>query len=275
MVSPLLGSGTYIVRKEAEADLFEVTGNLAALGYQGVELLGFFGKPPAEIRRRLEEAGLRALGDHVGIAGFLADPDRVIGEHLEAGCGYLTIAHQEGQFLPGGEGWSAMLKDMAFLVGQCRKAGIVPQYHNHGWDLSPLPGGTTYVDQLLGALGGEGLCFEPDLGWMVYRSADPAAYLRRYPSLCRVIHLKDVYADDYSRVTKAPGERRRDPGNGGFEFRPTGYGTVNFPRLLPLALDCAPQWLVVDHDLAYGGDSYGELRLSLEYVKNLLRIHGA
>lgn len=272
MTTPYFGTGIYILRREAERDLFEVTGKLAALGFEGVELLGFFGKAPAEIRGKLETAGLRALGDHVPMEDFLADPDRIIGERLEAGCGYLTIAHREGTFSPHTEGWSAMLKDMAILIGKCRKEGLIPQYHNHGWDVRAVPGEKPYADTLLDALGGEGLCFEPDLGWMAYSSADPADYLRRYGHLCKVIHLKDVYARDYAQVRLPPGDSKGDPANGGFEFRPTGYGTVNFPRLMPLCLAPAPEWLVIDHDLAYERDPYEDLRLSLEYVKNLARI---
>jgi sugar phosphate isomerase/epimerase len=274
MTRPYVGTGTYILRHEAERDFFEVAGKLAAVGFEGVELLGFFGKAPAEIRRKLGAAGLRVLGDHVPVGDFLADPDRIIAERLEAGCGYLTIAHREGEFSPNTGGWSAMLKDMEFLIDRCRKGGLVPQYHNHGWDVRAAPGGKPYADALLDTLGGVGLCFEPDLGWMAYSSADPADYLRRYGPLCKVIHLKDVYAQDYAQVRLPPGDRKGDPANGGFEFRPTGYGTVNLPRLMPLCLAPDPEWLVIDHDLAYERNPYEDLRLSLEYVKNLLRIAG-
>ncbi|GHV67679.1 AP endonuclease [Spirochaetia bacterium] len=274
MATILYGSPTFILRKEAEKDLFAVTAKLAALGYNGVELLGFFGKKPAEIRAGFAASGIAAMGDHVPIKDFLSDPGKVINEHLEAGCKYLTIAHQEGQFKPGASEWLAMLDDMRSLIGKCRAAGITPLYHNHGWDVRAEPDGASYAGTLLDALVKDGLCFEPDLGWMVYSSACPADYLRRYREACKVLHLKDVYADDYARVTRAPGDVKRDPSNGGFEFRPTGYGTVNFPQLMPLCLACDPEWLIIDHDLSYERDPYADMKLSLDYVKNLVQITG-
>ena len=253
------GVGTYILREEASKDLFGVLEKLARIGYDGVELLGFFSKVPSDIRKKMDDLGICALGDHVDFDKFILEPEKVIDDHLEAGCAYITIAHREGQFVPGTAAFDDMLTGMRRLIKQCLAAGITPQYHNHGWDVR----NPSYVDSL---------CLEPDLGWMVYSSADPADYLRRYKDRCRVIHLKDVYADDYRCVMKNPGTVRRDPGNGGFEFRPTGYGTVNFSRLMPLCMACNPDWLMVDHDLAYERDPYEDLRISLEYLKALAPI---
>ena len=88
-----------------------------------------------------------------------------------------------------------------------------------------------------------------------------------------MLHFKDVYADDYQKIAmQAPGERKRDPAIGGFEFRPTGYGTVNFPALMPLMEACNPRWLIADHDLAYGRDNYADLKLSVDYMKTLVDV---
>ncbi len=260
------GVGTYILRKEAEKDLNGVLERLAAIGYDGVELLGFFGREPSDIRKKLDALGICALGDHVPYDAFLSEPDKVIDEHLEVGCGYVTIAHQQGQFVPGTQEYGDMLTGMRALIAKCLHKGLTPQYHNHGWDVLGDP---SYADSLLGDLAKDGLCLEPDLGWMAFSRADPAAYLKRHGAHCPVLHFKDVYADDYAAITKPAGDLKGDPANGGFEFRPTGYGTVNFPALMPLCLACDPKWMVVDHDLAYERDTYEDLRLSLEYTKAL------
>ena len=41
-----IGVGTFIVREEAKADLRGTIEKLAGIGYDGVELLGFFGRAP-------------------------------------------------------------------------------------------------------------------------------------------------------------------------------------------------------------------------------------
>ena len=120
--------------------------------------------------------------------------------------------------------------------------------------------------------GGGAFCLEPDLGWMLFREVDPAQALAQYAGCCPVIHLKDLYARDFSRVGKGEevGEEKARPDKGYFEFRHTGFGMLNLPRLMPLCLDCRPEWFVVDHDLSYERDPYSDLKASLDYVNQLL-----
>ena len=92
-------------------------------------------------------------------------------------------------------------------------------------------------------------------GWMVVAGKNPAYFLQKYAARTPVIHLKDVLLTD-----------------AGFSFRPTGYGCVNTPALLPAMLACAPEYLMIDHDLAYDRDSYSDLKLSYDYLKTLLRV---
>ncbi|MDP9349094.1 MAG: sugar phosphate isomerase/epimerase [Gemmatimonadota bacterium] len=67
----------WVVRKEAKTDLPGVLRALSRIGFQGVELADeYFGHSPKEIRRMLDDNGLRALGNHV----FL---ESLLGEQLE------------------------------------------------------------------------------------------------------------------------------------------------------------------------------------------------
>ena len=128
------------------------------------------------------------------------------------------------------------------------------------------------ADTLLDAC--EDLRFEPDLGWIFYTGASPEDYLKKYAHRCPVIHLKDVYARDLTLAGNSLclGTKKADPEKGYFEFRPLGYGMLNLPKLMPACLKCAPEWMVLDHDLAYERDSFMDLKLSLDYTKTLLEI---
>lgn len=102
----------------------------------------------------------------------------------------------------------------------------------------------------------ETLALEPDLGWMEVGGGDCAWYLATYRDRCPVIHLKDYYSSDNSKLGRVrdfvPARGGADRGH--FEFRPTGYGVLNLPKLMPLCLSCEPTWFVMDHDLAYERD---------------------
>lgn len=69
MASPL-----YIVREDCAKDLAAVLKKLAAIGFDGVEFLGFFGHSAEEVKKMLQDNRLTALGNHVPFKELTADP---------------------------------------------------------------------------------------------------------------------------------------------------------------------------------------------------------
>ena len=247
MENDKIGAGLFIVREDARRDLLGTLRKVRKIGYDGAELLGFFGVAPTELAGMLEDLGLEALGDHVPVADVLNDPDAVIHAHKAVGVGRITLSLPKER---AGEPLEKLAAEFAEAARLLEAAGIAPMYHNHDFDML---GDDPLAVRLLDAV--PALRFEPDVGWMLVAGKDPAEYLIRYKGRILVVHLKDVFLDE-----------------SGFAFRPTGYGSVNMPALLPAIRACAPAWLMVDHDLAYDRDSYDDLALSLSYVKALLRV---
>ncbi len=245
-----IGVGTYIIRDDAKANLNQSLGRLKAIGYEGAELLGFFGTEPIALAVMLKSIDIEALGDHVQVSDFLNNADNVLQDHLTIGCRRITLACSKDQ--AENTPFDTLLEQFSSAARLCKKAGIVPMYHNHDFDML---GEVPFAQRMLDAV--PELAFEPDVGWMVVAGKDPEVYLQKYQNRIQVIHLKDVFLD-----------------KAGFTFRPTGYGCVNTPALMPSILACNPQWLMVDHDYAYDRDSYDDLALSYDYVKTLLQVAG-
>ena len=147
-------------------------------------------------------------------------------------------------------------------------------FHNHDGELIDRVEGKAALQYILDNTRPETLALEPDLGWMEVGGGDCAWYLATYRDRCPVIHLKDYYSSDNSKLGRVrdfvPARGGADRGH--FEFRPTGYGVLNLPKLMPLCLDCEPTWFVMDHDLAYERDPYEDLKLSLDYTRALLKM---
>lgn len=243
-----IGVGTYIVREDAKANLNNTLRQLKAIGYEGAELLGFFGAEPNALAAMLKSIDIVALGDHVQVLDFLNNAENILHDHLTIGCQRITFSCSKVQIE------NAPFDELRELFAQaarlCIQAGIVPMYHNHDFDML---GGIPFAQRLLDAV--PELIFEPDVGWMVVAGKEPEPYLQRYQDRIQVVHLKDVFLHE-----------------DGFVFRPTGYGCVNTPALMPYILACKPEWLMVDHDYAYDRDSYDDLALSYDYVKALLKV---
>lgn len=239
---------------------------LAEIGFDGIEFLGFFGHSADEVRQMLLDNHLQALGNHVPYQQLIEAPDEILSFHQRVGCAYLTVAD-----LPLDD-FDTVAARLDTLAKQAKEKGIRLLYHNHDQELIEKTDGKENLAWMMDSTKPETLALEPDLGWMEIGGGDPAWYLKQYVDRCPVIHLKDYYTSDHrllGRVREFVPERGTAE-RGFFEFRPTGYGVLNLPKLMPLCLACDPEWFVMDHDLAYERDSYDDLKLSLDYTRALL-----
>jgi sugar phosphate isomerase/epimerase len=270
-----LASPLYILREQCASDLFAVLRKIKEMGFDGVEFLGFFGHSAPAVRRCLDDLQLRALGNHVPYENILSDMDGTLEFHAAVGCSYLSVGDWPAAGFPGGPDWEQTLAGLVKISQQARKYGITLLYHNHDNELITRVDGRELLDVILRATPKQVLAFEPDLGWIEIGGGNCEYYLTQYADRCPVIHLKDYYSADKSRhgFVRDFVPQRGSAERGHFEFRPAGYGVLNLARLMPLCIQCAPEWFVMDHDLAYERDSFGDLKLSLDYVKTLLSLY--
>ena len=269
-----LASPLFIVRDDCAKDLYGSLRRLAAIGFDGVEFLGFFGHAPSEIRKELDGCGLRAVGNHIGLDGFYANTEAVLDAHEILGCKYINVGGISPDGMPGGSDFAGTVAKIAALAEASRRRGIVLLYHNHADELLSKTGGVDLLEALADGVPAEDLKLEPDLGLIAIGCGDVMHYLDKYKNRFPVLHLKDFYADGAAPIDRTADFllARGGPDRGRFEFRPTGYGIMNYPALLEKCLACVPEWIVADHDFAYKRDSYDDLRLSLEFLKSFLQI---
>jgi len=270
-----LASPLYILREQCAIDLYSVLKKLKLTGFDGVEFLGFFGHSADEVRRWLDEIGFRALGNHVSYQSFVDDIGGTLDFHATVGCAFITVGDIGVSGFPGSRNWERTLAGLSRIAEQARKYGITILYHNHDHELIEHVEGHELLDAILSSTPKDVLAFEPDLGWIEIGGGNCEYYLTRYADRCPVIHLKDYFSSDRTLHGSVRDflPRRGGAERGYFEFRPTGYGVINYAGLLPLCLACEPEWFVLDHDLAYERDSFADLKLSLEYVKALLSLY--
>ena len=250
-----IGSPLFILRYACQKDLMGVLERLGEIGFGGVEFLGMFGHKPKDIRAKLASCGLAAIGNHVPFNEFTLNTQAVINDHYELGCRYITISPPEKDGLPGGDAYGRTIESFNRIGEAVNAAGMTLLYHNHAEELKSGIDGKSILENILDDTPGNALSLEPDLGWIQIGGGDPMHYLDKYVNRCPVIHFKDYM-----------------PTESGFIFRPTGYGVVNNAVLYKKSIACKPAWYIMDHDCAYERDIYNDLKMSLDYFKNLVFI---
>jgi sugar phosphate isomerase/epimerase len=186
------GIVSYTYRKYFEKDLPSTLDIVQSNGITDIEFSNLFGKTAAELRKMLDEKGLRcssfgvSYDDLVNKTAEVAENARALGAEFVRVAG---IPHK-GVLTP--EEAQKAIDDFN-RVGKLlkEKYGLRFIYHNHGFEFQPYGDGTLY-DMIVKKTDPRYVNFELDILWAAYPGQDPAAMLRKYGNRYKTMHLKDL-----------------------------------------------------------------------------------
>ncbi|MBQ4639163.1 MAG: TIM barrel protein [Clostridia bacterium] len=264
----------FILMDEMRRDMPGTLKKVAALGYGGIELLGFFGHDAGKIAAWCKEAGLLPFSAFVRLKELtgeeteadvqaLNDFDKALVmqgttpleklQYVRAiGCQYI------GLLLPDDTMDDDVMAKINRVVALAQETGLTVHYHNHAQEYLNRWQDGFRMDYIM-ARAHPLMRFEPDLGWMEIGGCRCEGQIEKYAHRMEIVHLKDYWRDSFDTTKE-------------HLFRPVGYGVMDWARILPLCEKLVqPKWYTLDHDKAYDGDIYGELKMQLDYVKNMLK----
>lgn len=216
----------YTLRHRLEEDLEGTLAQLAEAGAGEVELAGFYGRTPAELRQLLDAAGLKAVSGHVPIEGWEEAPDRVVAAAQTLGCDTLVVS-----WVPPPE--TAAEADLVVeRIARAREvaesANLTFAYHNHDFEFRTLDDGTDMWSRLTAAQ----MPHQPDVGWLTVAGRDPVATINELAGRCPTVHAKDV----------------RQKADGTWEDVIAGDGEIDWPGVIAAAIAAGATRVVVELD---------------------------
>ena len=100
----------YSVRDDAAKDLAGVLSAVAKMGYDGVEFAGFYGHSAEDVRKLLDDNGLKMAGAHVGIDTLLGDElEKSVEFHRTVGNQYLIVPGLGEKWRSSTDAWKEMV----------------------------------------------------------------------------------------------------------------------------------------------------------------------
>ena len=260
----------YTVRDELKADFEGTLKKVKALGYDGVEFAGLFGKSADEVKKMCEEIGLVPISAHVPFVDMMENP-QLLETYAEIGCKYVVIPYLTEEYRPGEEKFAEVIEGAKLLGSKANELGMKLCYHNHDFEFTKI-NGEYALDILYKEVSQDLLQTELDTCWVNIGGEDPAQYIRKYSGRCEVVHLKDFVGGKTENMYALIGideDEKKDTGVK-FEFRPVGYGVQNFPDILEAAKDAGALWVVVEQDQPNMGKTPMECaEMSINYLKSL------
>jgi sugar phosphate isomerase/epimerase len=271
-----IGLELYTVRDQLRKDFAGTLRQVAAIGYQEVELPGFLGRRPSEVKRQVEAAGLRAPSGHCQGDDLKGDVAPLIARFREAGLQYMICAfptHRPGSAQstlriagrPHEPSFDA--DDYKWLAGvfnevgeKCQQAGLEFGYHNHNLDFKTLDGdGETALDQLLHGTDPKLVKLELDCYWAARAGKDPVEYMNRYAGRVPVLHIKDMKPGLKPTISIAEG--------GDHDFTEVGRGVIDWKRIFRAAPAAGVRHYFVEQDRC-DRPPMESARISYEYLKS-------
>ncbi|MDQ0482471.1 sugar phosphate isomerase/epimerase family protein [Guptibacillus hwajinpoensis] len=181
----------YTLREECEKDFVGTLEKVAEIGYQGVEFAGYYGMPAKDLKKVIDQLGLKAVSSHIPLDSLQEDLLSVIEYQREIGSNKIVcpfIAPEQRTE----EGYSELIRSLNDIGQECSKEGITLSYHNHDFELERLRNGKTALETILDETNPEWVKAEFDIYWLTRAGEDPVEWMRRYQDRTPLVHLKDM-----------------------------------------------------------------------------------
>jgi sugar phosphate isomerase/epimerase len=267
-----IGLQLYTVRDQMQKDFSGTLAQVAAIGYQEVELPSFFHRKPPDVKAAVEAVGLKAPSGHCSAEDLKGDVDPLIASFREAGLQYMICAfpaHRPGTPSPQGAAASPdrnfseddykWMADVFDKTGEkCHQAGIQFGYHNHNLDFKTF-GGEMAFDLLMRLTSPQRVKIELDCYWVARAGKDPVGIMQRYAGRIPLLHIKDM------KPGLAPTTSLSQGSDG---FAEVGRGSIDWKRVFKAAPEAGVKHYFVEQDKC-PGPPLESARISFEYLKNL------
>lgn len=187
-----VGLELYSVRTELQKDLSATVAAVANMGYEVVEFYSpYFAWTPAfakDVRRQLDDLGIRCLSTHNGIASFTGDGlKKAIELNQIIGSRVLVLASPPR--ITDLAGWKGLADQMTAVADTLRPLGLSAGFHNHQTEWSSSEGRRPM--DVLAAGTPKDFVLQFDVGTCLEAGQDPVAWINANPGRIKSVHCKD------------------------------------------------------------------------------------
>jgi sugar phosphate isomerase/epimerase len=285
--SPLnlpIGLQLYTVGHEMDSDPAGTLMAVAAVGYKQVELSPLAKTSAKDLKKMLDDAGLKNPSGHYMLPDLISNLQEKIDFARQFGQEFMVVTvpwvadpsrfkpdpqlGQIGVFMAIINGltlddWKWNAEQFNKVGEQIKKAGLQLAYHNHNFEWKAYDGVTGY-DEFVRLTDSGLVKLELDCGWATVAGQDPVAYLTKYPERYSLLHIKD-FRKGFTPRTTLMGKDAGAPV--GTEL---GRGAIEYARIFAAAKKARIRALFVEQEPPFTEmPALEAIKVDYEYMKNL------
>lgn len=230
---PKLGVQLWSIKDALTADFEGTLTKVAAMGFQGVEFAGIFGKysdDPQGLKTFLDKLGLKAEAAHVPFEKLSPENfDKTVAFYKALDCHMLIIPMDKRAATV--EGAKEVAKELTAIEAKLAPLGMHTGYHNHKQEM--LDQNSTTSWDVIAKNTPAGVVLQQDVAWTEVAGKNPVDIVKHYPGRTITTHYKAA----------AP-----EPGNP--ENPIIGKDTTDWKSLIVANRTIGgTQWLVVEQEV--------------------------
>lgn len=218
----------YSIREDCKKDLPGTLKAVAQMGYDGVEFAGYYNYSAADLRKMLDDNGLKCAGTHIKI-------DTLLGDELPKTVEFNKVLGNKFLIVPGLSedrrnsiaAWKKTAEDFNRIADRLTPLGMYTGYHNHSHEFTDMDGEIPW-DAFFGNTK-KAVVMQVDTGNALHGGADVVPYVAKYPGRALTVHLKE-YSQDHKTAL-------------------IGEGKVDWQKVFQLCETVgATQWYIVEQE---------------------------
>jgi sugar phosphate isomerase/epimerase len=185
-----VGLQLYSVREDCKRDLPGTIAAVGKMGYKGVEFAGYYDYKAEQLRKMLDDNGLKCCGTHTAMDTLLGDNlPKTIEFNKTLGNKYLIVPGLPEEYRESHQAWLDTAKLFNELVEKVKPHGMLVGYHNHSVEFTAMDGELPW-DTFYGNTKKE-VIMQLDVGNAIHGGVDPLPYLYKYPERAITVHVKE------------------------------------------------------------------------------------
>ena len=251
------GMVSYTYRNNFQKDMAGTLDIVKQNGVTDMEFSNLFGKKAEDIRKLLDERGIKCSSFGVNYEDAVEKIEMVAANAKKLGAAYVRVAAipHKGKFtLEDAKGAVETFNCIGKTLKE--KYGLTFIYHNHGFEFEPFEDGTLY-DYIVKNTNKRYVSFELDILWAFFPGHDPAQLIKRYPKRYKALHLKDLRKGVHGNLS------------GGTSVEndvALGVGQIDIPAVIKAAKKAGIKHYYIEDE---SSSSLTQVPLSIAYLQGL------
>ncbi len=244
-----IGLQLYSVKELTQKDFIGTLAAVAKAGYDGVEFAGYFDTSAKDLRKALDDNGLKACGSHIGLPALDEDLDGLIAYSQTIGSPYIICPAVWGDMVGSADAWKRTAERLDAVGKRCAENGILFGYHNHDFEFVTYDGKTAY-DIMMENTDPKHLCIELDTYWVEFAGMNIVDFMNRYAERMKLLHIKDMRSLEDKENTEI------------------GKGIIDVPAIIEAGKKLGVHWYTVEQE-AFQIDQIQSITESLQYLRSI------